>query len=606
MNVKRIFLLLITAGIFILTASIFQKDTKAEIATTNDWVGLFVAGTSGTACTACPSPTYTTCDCKNGTVNGNTWVYTSSCIQTAGTVPKLSDPTGCNVIPNPLPPDGNYELRMYANNQETAAALIGVSVPLFVGPTPTPVPTPTPGSTTTPILCPAQSPNPRVQNGLISTPNISSNFGNPLGQCIISDQASFVPYKIPAFDNLKSTYFDQSKLGTSQKITLPGNQTQSSINLSTAEMVYWINKDQFTNGDLTISSNITVSNTGIIFVDGDLNITTNLTNTNNTTGLVFVVKGNVNIDPIVTRIDAVIISSGIIYTAGAGCSHSHLTPVPNNQQLIINGTLVALDANKDIEFCRQLADNSQPAERIYQQPKYLAILRNIYSDTIQKWSELASAPAPTSPPLLPDIALIATNQTTGTHPTTTWTQNCTGQNTMLIVTSAEWRVWDPAIDIDQIASISYGEVNLTKIGQAYNTSTGPLVTMWYQLAPATGTNNISANLTSGADVAFASSCWSGVLPIIPSVSTAFGSSTTPSVSVATSPGDVAVSGLAIFGGQTLSVTAPQANQIPPTFQRNAQVGHGYLPATGSTTSLPWSILNTETRWAEIGAVLRHL
>lgn len=140
-------------------------------------------------------------------------------------------------------------------------------------------------------------------------------------------------------------------------------------------------------GNLILDSNITVSEIGMIFVDGNLSINTNLTHNNNNAGLVFVVKGDVAIAPSVTQVDAVLISSGIIYTAGAGCSHN--SPV-NTSQLIINGSLVSLDGSKNIEFCRTLESGNRttPAERINQQPKYLVILRDLYSETLQKWSEI--------------------------------------------------------------------------------------------------------------------------------------------------------------------------------------------------------------------------
>ncbi|MDD5416057.1 MAG: PA14 domain-containing protein [Candidatus Daviesbacteria bacterium] len=141
-------------------------------------------------------------------------------------------------------------------------------------------------------------------------------------------------------------------------------------------------------GDLTVESNMTVGKTGIIFIDGNLSINTNLTHTSSNAGLVLAVKGDVTVNPSVTRIDAVIISSGKIYTAGSGCNHG--SPVTANQ-LVINGSLISLDSNKNIEFCRTLGSNNnttKPAELINNQPKYLVILRNLFSQTYQKWEEI--------------------------------------------------------------------------------------------------------------------------------------------------------------------------------------------------------------------------
>ena len=97
-----------------------------------------------------------------------------------------------------------------------------------------------------------------------------------------------------------------------------------------------------------------------------------------------VVKNNVNIDVGVKQIDAVIMSAGKIYTAGSGCATNN---VETTNALIVNGSLISLDPGA-IVFCRTLTNNSQAAERIYQQPKYLVILRNLFADTLQKWSEI--------------------------------------------------------------------------------------------------------------------------------------------------------------------------------------------------------------------------
>ncbi|MDD5147691.1 MAG: hypothetical protein PHV63_04055 [Candidatus Daviesbacteria bacterium] len=343
------------------------------------------------------------------------------------------------------------------------------------------------------IICPAQSQNPRVTGGLITTYGLSDNFGNSEAICVVGSSTSFAPFKLLTYDDLESIYFTQSKLQSAQKITLTGNQTQSSltnpINLSsqasapllknwlaglknlipvsavfaqsapacsgdsctdclisnqgdptaflkfyedngwdiscgsqTGIIQNWCNvtSEQATaqcnsmkagvcatacgyvaptptppvldklyhiTGDLTIESNMTVGKTGVIFIDGNLSINTNLTHTSSNAGLVLAAKGDVTINPSVTRIDAVIISSGKIYTAGSGCNHG--SPVTASQ-LIINGSLISLDSNKNIEFCRTLGSNNTttPTEQIIQQPKYLVILRNLFSQTYQKWEEI--------------------------------------------------------------------------------------------------------------------------------------------------------------------------------------------------------------------------
>ncbi len=227
--------------------------------------------------------------------------------------------------------------------------------------------------------CTPQTLNPRVQEGLISTPNISTGFGNPTGTCIVDpNKAPFAPFKIPGYDDLKSIYFNQSK---ATKVTLNGDQTGSIDLTGTNDKLYHIT------GNLTLDnpSDITGNQSGIIFVDDKLSIGpisgNKLNYGNNNSGLVFVVKGDVIIDKSVTQIDAVIISAGKIYTAGSGCSHT--SPIAATQ-LVVNGSLVSLSQDNNIEFCRALTNNSQPAEQINNQPKYLVILRNLYANTFQK------------------------------------------------------------------------------------------------------------------------------------------------------------------------------------------------------------------------------
>lgn len=223
--------------------------------------------------------------------------------------------------------------------------------------------------------CPTQAVSPRAE-GLISTPTISSNFSNSTGTCVVDPaRAPLAPFKIPTYEDLKSIYYTQSKApkttnaGTSLAPVSDGT-VYDYTNLST---------------DITTSS-YSYPGTAIVFIDGSIYINGNITATDPTKGLVLVVKNNINIDSSVTRVDAVLISQGTIYTAGAGCPANS---VPSSA-LTIYGSLISLNqgSTPNIKFCRTLSDNSQPAEKIILQPKYLVILRNIYSETYQKWSEI--------------------------------------------------------------------------------------------------------------------------------------------------------------------------------------------------------------------------
>ncbi|MBI3109467.1 hypothetical protein HYZ06_00300 [Candidatus Daviesbacteria bacterium] len=237
--------------------------------------------------------------------------------------------------------------------------------------------------------CSPQATNPRVQNGLISTSDISGSsnkFANQSGTCAI-DQSKirFAPFKIPTYDDLKSIYYDQvnSSDPPLNKTALTCNPcTQSNI-----PMTGGLNRLYFIPNNLNIDANLSgTGESGVIFVKENLSINQNITYGGPNSGVVFVVGGDINISKDADRIDAVLISQGTICTAfdGSTCPPSNIT----TSQLLINGSLVSLDLAKPIKFRRNLTDNSQPGEKIHYEPKYLVILRNLFADTYQKWSEI--------------------------------------------------------------------------------------------------------------------------------------------------------------------------------------------------------------------------
>lgn len=225
--------------------------------------------------------------------------------------------------------------------------------------------------------------------GLVSAPvfGSGSNFGTT-GACIIDPKTAFAPFKIPTYDDLKSLYYDQKSTSTTvtKHDSLTEDRTQSDIPLtgSTAH-IYHIG------GNLTIANNIPGNESGVIFVDGDLTIapsSNRLTHGTANTGLILVVGGNVAIHKDVTQVDAVIIAKGTLCTAydGTACPATNT----QTQQLVINGSLISINQEgpAPIKFRRTLTDNRQPAEKINHQVKYLVILRDLISDTLQKWSEI--------------------------------------------------------------------------------------------------------------------------------------------------------------------------------------------------------------------------
>lgn len=250
---------------------------------------------------------------------------------------------------------------------------------------------------------------PNRAEGLVSAESISagSTFSTSSGACVIDPEAApFLSFRLPGYEELVSLYFNQNRQPASvvtKHPPLSGDLHQDSIPFGgTTDHLYKIN------GNLTITGNNDGPNTGVVFVDGNLFFAGNyyygsasLTGpVSGTVGAVFVVQGNVYIEPTVTRIDAVIISSGKIYTASSStspCGPNSVQSYGANSSLTVNGSLVALDETNNIQFCRKVSGLA--GETINQQPKYLVILRNLYSDTLQRWSEIiGDVELPNAPP----------------------------------------------------------------------------------------------------------------------------------------------------------------------------------------------------------------
>lgn len=210
--------------------------------------------------------------------------------------------------------------------------------------------------------CIQDTQNPRFSGGIVTSPRGGSNCSSDTGAFVFDDKIHFLPFKIPTYDSLKSIFFDQSK----QK-----------------------DKMLYNSSDLNAAAVSLSENVKVVFVDGNLNFTQNYLYgaSDGSKGTIFVVKKDINIDTNVSEINAVLISSGTIYTAGAGCTTNSIN-TPN--QLKINGSLISLDEKKPIQFCRNLQfDNaSKPAEEINHQEKYVVILKDLFSETLQKWSEI--------------------------------------------------------------------------------------------------------------------------------------------------------------------------------------------------------------------------
>lgn len=236
----------------------------------------------------------------------------------------------------------------------------------------------------------AQCPIGTRASGLVSSGGSISDFGNQQGICVADDKAKFVSFKIPTYDDLVSIYYTQaSSISTAYTKEPYIESGATNINLT-----FTNNKLYRIKGDLDINANMAGDKIGLVFIDGDLNFKADYTRgrglpSQNEMGTVFIVKGNVNISSTIKNVDAIIISSGIICTAfDFLVTNSCPTFYKPSEQLTVNGSLISLNPANKIQFKRTLIDNSVAAEVVNHQPKYLVILRNIFSSPLQKWSEI--------------------------------------------------------------------------------------------------------------------------------------------------------------------------------------------------------------------------
>lgn len=220
-------------------------------------------------------------------------------------------------------------------------------------------------------------------DGLISAGGgITGKVDSATGACVVDPAAKYATYELPKnYEELKNTYYLRAKpISTTTRNASTSDTTQSGIrNLDTKNQIY-----NFT-GDFRVSGNISGDKVGIIFIDGSLTIQNNLDYPATSGGLVFIVKNNVFIVSNVTKIDAVIISFGEICTLANPSRTCLSTPTSNpyNDQLIVDGSFISLNQASPIKFIRSLRDNREAAELIIQQPKFLVLLKDIFSETLE-------------------------------------------------------------------------------------------------------------------------------------------------------------------------------------------------------------------------------
>lgn len=234
----------------------------------------------------------------------------------------------------------------------------------------------------TPLFAQCQN-NDRNQGLISATQGIAGNtiFGNAEQVCITGTQdASYREFKVPSYQDLENQFYTLSRSSAKKG-------TDSIPVGSLAAPAGWgFTGGAAGNGIYLLTPNVYLSGadgtgTQVIFIRGNLNIMNNINyaDTDPASGMVFIVSGNINIAPSVTKINAVLISSGFICTAMDFSTSTCYNGQTDWQQLVINGSLISINKNNlsepAIKLGRNLELNTQPAEKVNKQPKYLYNLR---------------------------------------------------------------------------------------------------------------------------------------------------------------------------------------------------------------------------------------
>lgn len=218
--------------------------------------------------------------------------------------------------------------------------------------------------------------NDRNQGLISATGNVTGeSFGSTEGVCITDTQdASYREFKVPSYQDLEDQFYTLSRSNAKKATDYLQGQVWKFEQGAAGDGIY------LQTNNVAVNS-VAGSGTQVIFIRGNLDITGNIdyADTDPASGLVFIVSGNINIAPEVTKVNAVLISSGLICTAANLSTGDCYDGQTDTAQLTINGSLISLNKNNisgsAIKFGRNLTLNNQPAERINKQPKYLYNLR---------------------------------------------------------------------------------------------------------------------------------------------------------------------------------------------------------------------------------------
>lgn len=265
----------------------------------------------------------------------------------------------------------------------------------------------------------AQScPNNNLASGLVTALTDIQGLGNLQSICATGSGVHIdlrnATYNVETYENIFNNYFNGSGVSIS-KVKID-NQPDYRINTDSYSLFH-INSDlNITPGSISGSEpnfdpNNPIFKPTMVFVQGNLNILSDINyanpiagNPKSNIGLVFIVKGKINISSAVSNINAVLVAQGdllneVLPTAthsictacaanGQNNSRRTISPTQFDNSLVINGSLIALNRAYPITFNRQKENNTDPSEIINGQVKYMIILKDLITQPFQRFVEL--------------------------------------------------------------------------------------------------------------------------------------------------------------------------------------------------------------------------
>jgi len=179
---------------------------------------------------------------------------------------------------------------------------------------------------------------------------------------------------------------------------------------------------------------------------------------------------------------------------------------------------------------------------------------------------------------------VSTASGSGTGPFS-FSHTCSGSDRLLFVAVSHYHV------NNTVSGITYNSVAMTAVPSGAANNGQFFVTLYYLIAPASGSNTVSVSVSGGVyDIGIAAISFTGehqTTPIGTAV-TATGSSTTPSATASSATDEIVLDALTIVNSGTLSVGAGQ------TSRWNAATGNAFIKMAGSTeagassTTMSWS------------------